>query len=308
MLFSCTHRSFSFYLWVFFFCVLSCCFFDVFDVFLFFAFWRPTNNERDTSRGSGRGGRGPEGVWPSFGEEEVFPETPFFTWRCPSFLPTSEREVCRIQHLLFFLAQVHKGGAGFDLHSCVAWVATGNGFSRTICKRQWPILWGPRPPSAIWPQKGKRSSLAAAPSKAHSPPSSDATKSKNSSVPGARPRSCNLFQSQRRTAEFQAVTESSCGAREEPRALAWRKHKPECLASKRQGIAFGSGTIEERAEPMDGEAKQFSGHGGSCRGFSVHPDGKFDRQSRHEAPLCRARVMRQHVECAKWCRSVHSRF
>ena len=35
---------------------------------------------------------------------------------------------------------------------------------------------GPRPPSASWPQKGKRSSSAAAPSKAHSPPSSGAKK------------------------------------------------------------------------------------------------------------------------------------
>ena len=94
-------------------------------------------------------------------------------------------------------------------------------------------------------------------------------------------------------------TRMSCSATDTQRA-GERNHR---IA----GIALGSGTIEERTEPMDGEDQQFSGHG-SCRGFSLQPDGKFDQRSRREAPLCRACVMRQHVECAEWQRSVHSRY
>ena len=45
------------------------------------------------------------------------------------------------------------------------------------------ILRGPRPPSDSWPQKWKRSSSTAAPSKAHSPPSSDARESSSPKIP-----------------------------------------------------------------------------------------------------------------------------
>ena len=44
---------------------------------------------------------------------------------------------------------------------------------------------------------------------------------------------------------------------------------------------------------MVGQA-QFSGNGRRCWGFSVFPDGKFDRRSRRKAPL--------------WFRTMHSKY
>ena len=74
------------------------------------------------------------------------------------------------------------------------------------------------------------------------------------------------------------------------------------------GIAPRSGTVEERAEALAGEAQQLSAKGRSCCGFWVQPHGKFDRRSRREAPLYRACVVRQCAERAKWLHPVHSRY
>ena len=85
------------------------------------------------------------------------------------------------------------------------------------------IMRGPRPPSASWPQKGKHNSSAAAPSKAQSPPSSDAKKvqappspkSKVSSIQAAVLAVLSGRDALQRTkGQFQAITESSSRARE----------------------------------------------------------------------------------------------
>ena len=63
------------------------------------------------------------------------------------------------------------------------------------------------------------------------------------------------------------------------------------------GFARRCGAVEEGAERVVGEA-QFPVHG-RCWGFSVFPGGKFDRRSRRQAPLSRARAMRQSVVVPK---------
>ena len=59
------------------------------------------------------------------------------------------------------------------------------------------------------------------------------------------------------------------------------------------GIAMRSGAVEEGAERVVGKA-QFPVHG-RCWGFSVFPDGRFDRRSRRQAPLSRSHAMRHRV-------------
>ena len=146
--------------------------------------------------------------------------------------------------------------------------------------------WGPRPPSASWPQKGKRSSSAAAPSKVHSPPSSDATKTKNSSIPGARRRSCNLFQSQRRTAEFQAVTESSCGAREEPRRSRGGSTSQSVSPPSGSGFVGSRQPRRRTSQSISGAAKRqcrvqaVGERSDSCLKFVERAQGRVERQKK----------------------------
>ena len=90
-----------------------------------------------------------------------------------------------------FLAQTFpcSHGRSSFLFSCVRrmgrnrkWVLEDN-----LQEAVWrTILRGPRPPSVSWPQKGKRSSSAAAPSKAHAPVSSVAKKVQAPTAPKSK--------------------------------------------------------------------------------------------------------------------------
>ena len=257
---------------------------------------------------------------------------------------------------------------------CVAWVATGNGFSRRT------IFRGPRPPLTRWPQRAKRSPSAATLSKVHPPPSRPTKvqptvpKSKVSSIqaisalgvcpdpavlaslqealqkakessspsthvqaePGKSP-DARVAEAQARVSRLQAALDllgahnpdgellkasletakRQCRARGRTSGFLDRRKCQGSAATLDQvrisvgrrvgkiwnGCEQRSGTVEEGAERMVGKA-QFPVHG-RCWGFSVFPDGRFDRRSRRQAPLSRACAIRHQ---ALWFRDRHSKY